>query len=53
MDQLILKNDVMLALMYGSHDESECSNSLTLAGTKINDLSHYQKLGAEIPISRK
>ena len=37
----------------GSHDESGFSNSLTLDGTKINDLSYYQKLGASIPLSRE
>ena len=35
----------------GSHDENECSISLTLDGTKINELSDYNKLGASIPLS--
>ena len=27
----------------GSTDKNECSNSMTLDGTKTNDLSYYQK----------
>ena len=37
----------------GSTDKNECSNSLTPDGTKINDLSYYQKLGASIPLRRE
>ena len=37
----------------GSNDENECSNSLTLDCTKINDLSYYQKLGASTPHSKE
>ena len=36
---------------YSFKNANECSNSLTLDGTKINELS-YQKLGASIPLSR-
>ena len=37
----------------GRHDENECSNSLTLDDTKINDLSYYQKLGTSISLRRE
>ena len=37
----------------GSQGDNECSNSLTLDGTKINDLSYYQNLGTSIPLSRE
>ena len=36
----------------GSHDENEFSNSLTLDGTKVYDLSYYQKL-AQQRVSRR